>query len=298
MSQPLPRDFFKKIRQIELSSTKVVESLFSGEYHSVFKGLGMEFAEVRPYQPGDDVRTIDWNVTARFGEPYIKIFEEERELTVILMVDASASGDFGTNAKFKSEAAAEVCATLAFSAIKNNDKVGLSIFTDRVELFVPPAKGRKHVLRIIREILFFRPSGTGTDIKRAIEELNRTVKKRAIVFLVSDFDDKGYEKPVRVAAKKHDLIAVEIYDEAERVLPDAGLIQLADAETGEELLVDSSNASFRRHFENEAAEKDNKLKRFLRSCKVDHIKIRTDKSSVEPLVRFFKQREKRASAGR
>ncbi len=293
MHQKLSGEFLKKIRRIELSSRKLVESLFSGEYHSAFKGLGMEFAEVRPYQPGDDVRAIDWNVTARFGHPYIKIFEEERELTVILMVDVSASGGFGTREKFKSEVAAEVCATIAFSAIKNSDKVGLLIFSDHVELYLPPAKGRKHVLRLIRELLFFKPVGRKTDIKNSLDMLNRSIKKTAIVFLVSDFDDSGYEKPLRSAASRHDLIAVEIFDPAERELPDAGLITLLDAETGEELLVDSSDPDFREKFHNETKRKNEQTRKIFRSCKMDCIEIPTDESPVKPLEKFFRQRRKK-----
>ena len=296
--QRLPKEIIKKIRHIELSSRKIVDSLFSGEYHSVFKGQGIEFAEVRPYQPGDDVRSIDWNVTARFGEPFIKIFDEARELTVILMVDVSASGGFGTQGKFKSEISAELCATIAFSAVKNNDKVGLLIFSDHVELFIPPAKGRKHVLRLIRELLFFKPQGRATDLKGALDSLNRTVKKKAIVFLVSDFDDEGFEKPLRAAAARHDLIAVEVSDPAEKELPDVGLITLKDAESGEEVLVDSSNEEFRWKLKRELRRKDERLTKLLRACKIDRINISTSKSPVEPLVKFFRRREKRSLAGR
>ena len=296
--QSLPKEIIKKIRHIELSSRKIVDSLFSGEYHSVFKGQGIEFAEVRPYQHGDDVRSIDWNVTARFGEPFIKIFDETRELTVILMVDVSASGGFGTRSKLKSELSAELCATIAFSAVKNNDKVGLLIFSDHVELFIPPAKGRKHVLRLIRELLFFKPKGRGTDIKTALDSLNRTVKKKAIVFLVSDFDDDGFEKPLRAAAARHDLIAVEVSDPAERELPDVGLITLKDAESGEEVLVDSSNEEFRWKLKRELRRKDERLTKLLRACKIDRISISTSKSPVEPLIKFFRRREKRSLAGR
>ncbi|MFQ5430890.1 MAG: DUF58 domain-containing protein [Nitrospinota bacterium] len=296
--QTLPEEIIKQIRHIELSSRKLVDTLFSGEYHSAFKGHGIEFAEVRPYQPGDDVRSIDWNVTARIGEPYIKIFDETRELTVILMVDASASGSFGTKDKFKSELAAEVCATIAFSAIKNHDKVGLLIFSDHVELYIPPAKGRKHVLRLIRELLFFTPKGLGTDIKTALDRLNRTVKKKAIVFLVSDFEDSGFEKPLRVAGTRHDIIAVELSDPAEETLPDAGLITLKDAETGEEIVVDSSNEEFRWKFQRKIKRDKEILEKLFRSCKIDRIKISTGSSPVAPLIKFFKRREKRSLLGR
>lgn len=293
----LPKEVLKKVREIEFASKKLVDSVFSGEYHSTFKGLGMEFAEVRQYEPGDDVRSIDWNVTARIGEPFVKIFEEERELTVILMVDASASGAFGTARKFKAEAAAEICATLAFSAIRNNDKVGLFIFTDKVELHIPPKKIRKHVLRIIREILAFSPAGGKTGIRNALDTLNRTTKKRAIVFLVSDFDDAGFEKSLRISAKKHDLIAVRVTDPSERILPDAGLVRLRDAETGEEMLVDSSSADFRQKYERAVQKRNAETEKMLRSCRIDIIDVSTDASSVEPLERFFKQREKRLARG-
>ena len=296
--QSLPVEIIKKIRRIELSSRKLVDTIFSGEYHSVFKGHGIEFAEVRPYQPGDDVRSIDWNVTARIGEPYIKIFDETRELTVILMVDASPSGNFGTRDKFKSELAAEVCATIAFSAIKNNDKVGLLIFSDHVELYIPPAKGRKQVLRLIRELLFFTPKGQGTDIKSALDRLNRTVKKKAILFLVSDFKDSGFEKSLRAAAIRHDLIAVEMSDPAENELPDVGLITLKDAESGEEILVDSSNEEFRWKLKRQIKRDKERLEKLFLSCKIDRIKISTGSSPVEPLIKFFKRREKRSMLGR
>ncbi len=294
----LPKEVLKKVRQIEFSSKKLVDSVFSGEYHSTFKGLGMEFAEVRQYAPGDDVRSIDWNVTARMGEPFIKIFEEERELTVILMVDASASGSFGTAQKFKAEAAAEICATLAFSAIRNNDKVGLFIFTDKVELHIPPKKGKKHVLRIIREILAFSPTGKKTGIRNALDRLNRTTKKRGIVFLVSDFGDEGYDTSMRISAKKHDLIAVRVTDPAEHILPDAGLVRLRDAETGEQILVDSSSLDFRQKYAHAVKRKEGQTLKILRSCRVDVINVSTDKPSVEPLEKFFRQRGKRLARGR
>ncbi len=296
--EKLPKEIFKRIRHIEIASRKLVENLFSGEYHSVFKGGGMEFSEVRRYQPGDDVRAIDWNVTARAGHPFIKIFEEERELTVILMVDASASGNFGTASKFKTEVMAEICATLAFSAIKNGDKVGLFIFTDYLELFIPPAKGRKHVLRIIREILYFNPKGSGTDINNALESLNATVKKKGIVFLLSDFDSDSFEKSLRAASKRHDVIAVEVSDPAETVLPDVGLVALIDAETGEEVLVDSSNEGFRQQYEKEMTAKNSALVKLFASNGIDHIKVRTDLPPVDPLIKFFRKRETRLAAGR
>ena len=294
----IPPELFAKVRKIEFSSKKLVESVFSGEYHSVFKGMGMEFAEVRPYAAGDDVRAIDWNVTARIGEPYIKIFNEERELTVILMVDASASGAFATAGNFKNETAAELCATIAFAAIRNNDKVGLYIFTDTVELHIPPAKGRRHALRIIREILGFRPRGTKTNIKNALERLLHTARRASIVFLVSDFADAGFEPPFRVAARKYDLIAVRIRDRAELRLPDAGLIRLRDPETGEDVLADTGNEDFRRRHGELARRRDAELVRFFQSCGVDLIEIGTEDSPTAPLERFFTRREKKILAGR
>ncbi len=290
------KEIFSRIRRIEIHSRKLVEALFSGEYHSTFKGSGIEFAEVRPYQEGDDVRSIDWNVTARTGHPYVKLFDEERELTVILMVDASASGYFGTGENFKTEAAAEICATIAFSAIKNGDKVGLMIFTDHVELFIPPSKGSKHVLRIIREILYFRPVGKKTDLKGALENLNRAIRRKAIVFLISDFEADGYEKPMRAAARRHDLIAVEVYDPAEKTLPEAGLLCLIDSETGEEILIDSSDEDFRRRYENEISRREATLKKLFGRYGIDRIRIRTDFPPVEPLIKFFRTREKRRVA--
>ncbi len=294
----IPPELFAKVRKIEFTNKKLVESVFSGEYHSVFKGMGMEFAEVRPYTAGDDVRAIDWNVTARIGEPYIKIFEEERELTVILMVDASASGAFGTAGNFKNETAAELCATIAFAAIRNNDKVGLYIFTDTVELHIPPAKGRRHALRIIREILGFRPQGKKTNIKNALERLLHTARRAGIVFLVSDFADAGFEPPFRVAARKYDLIAVRIRDRAEQRLPDAGLILLRDPETGEEVLADTGNEDLRRRYNQLAQRRDAELTRFFQTCGVDLIEIGTEDTPTVPLEKFFKRREKKIRGSR
>ncbi|MDH5543125.1 MAG: DUF58 domain-containing protein [Nitrospinota bacterium] len=298
-SSRLPREIFRRIRRLEIKTRKLVEAVFSGEYHSVFKGSGMEFAEVRQYNPGDDVRSIDWNVTARSGKPFIKVFNEERELTVILMVDASASGNFGTEGRFKMEAIAELCATLAFSAIRNGDKVGLLVFTGSVELFIPPSKGRKHVLRIIREILFFKPQGSDTNVIGALERLSMTVKRKAIVFLISDFvTEEPLTKPLSVASKRHDVIAVEVFDPAEKTLPDAGLVTLLDAETGEEILVDSSNPDFRIRFDKEVRRREMYLKKTFGQCGVDHIPIPSNKSVADPLVKFFKKREKRLASGR
>src|SRR5687768_14790528 len=229
----IPREILKEVRRIEISTRGLVNEVFSGEYHSVFKGRGMSFAEVREYQYGDDIRSIDWNVTARTGSPFVKVFEEERELTVMLLVDVSASGDFGTRGKLKSQVAVEICALLAFSAIKNNDKVGLIIFSDHVEEFVPPRKGRRHVLRVLRELLYHRPEGRGTDIGAALEYLAHVQRKRAVAFLVSDFRDQGFDGALAVAGRRHDLVAVRIGDDREQELPPLGFVQLEDPESGE-----------------------------------------------------------------
>jgi uncharacterized protein (DUF58 family) len=289
----LPKDVIKKIRHIEIRTKRLVNDLFSGEYHSTFKGQGMEFEEVREYQPGDDIRLIDWNVTARTGFPHIKKFREERELSVVLLVDASSSGQFGTRDRFKNEVAAEICALLAFSAIKNNDKVGLIIFTDQIEKFVPPQKGRSHVLRLIREILYFRPQGVRTDIAMALEYLNRVIKRKSVVFLMSDFFFEGYHHPLRLTNNKHDVIAMKISDPREAKFENVGLIELEDAETGEVIMINTASKEFRREFEARSSEDITNLKRELRLANVDFINIRTDESYIVPLVNFFRMREKR-----
>ena len=289
----IPREILKKVRRIEIATRGMVNNIFSGEYHSVFKGRGMNFAEVREYQYGDDIRAIDWNVTARTGDPFIKVFEEERELTVMLVVDASGSGEFGSREQTKNEVAVEVCAALAFSAIKNNDKVGLIIFTDHVEKFVPPRKGRRHVLRVLRELLYFEPKGKGTDIGDALEFLTRVAKRRSVVFLVSDFIADAYQKPLSVAGRKHDLIAVQTSDQREHDLPRVGILELQDAETGETYAVNTSDAAFREQFERETSERDETRSRTFRRNGVDVVDIRTGDSFVEPLMRFFKDRARR-----
>lgn len=287
------RDLLKKVRQIEIKTRGLVNQVFSGEYHSVFKGRGMEFSEVREYQYGDDIRSIDWNVSARFNHPFIKIFEEERELTVMLLVDFSRSGSFGSVSVTKNDIAAEICAVLAFSAIKNNDKVGLILFTDRIEKFVPPKKGRAHILRIIRELISFEATGTGTSIRQALEYFNHVHKKRTIAFLISDFIDDGYDQILRIISRKHDVIAVEVSDPREETLPDSGLIKLRDAETGRERWVDSGNdrlrAAFLHYWHQRRTERRNL---FIRS-KVDSIPIRIDRPYIKPIVDFFKMRERR-----
>ncbi len=289
----IPRELLKKVKQIEISTRHVVNEVFSGEYHSVFKGRGMEFAEVREYQPGDDVRTIDWNVSARMGHPYIKQFEEERELTVMLLVDVSSSGSFGTTMQQKREVAAELSAVLAFSAIKNNDKVGLIIFSDKIDKFIPPHKGKKHGLRVIREILFHKPQESATDLSKALEYLSRVVKRRSTVFLISDFLTENYEKALHVANRKHDIIALSITDPREITLPDVGMIDLEDAETGESLLIDTGSRMIRDGFYHDALNMHSKRDTFFKSIGVDHINILTDRSYVEPITRFFRMRAKR-----
>jgi uncharacterized protein (DUF58 family) len=289
----IPKEVLKKIRRIEIRTKKLVNDLFSGEYHSTFKGQGMEFEEVRQYEPGDDIRLIDWNVTARTGYPYIKKFREERELSVVLLVDASSSGKFGTRGRFKNETAAELSALLAFSAIKNNDKVGLIIFTDTIERFVPPQKGRSHVLRLIREILYFQPKGRGTDIAGALEYFNRVIKRKSVVFLISDFLSEDFYKPLQIVNNKHDIIAVKITDPREVSFDSVGLIELEDAETGEVFMVDTSSKEFRREFAARAEEDTLNLKKGFQLINLDFINIRTDQSYIIPLINFFKMRERR-----
>jgi len=289
----IPREILKKVRRIEISTRGLVNEVFSGEYHSVFKGQGMTFTEVREYQYGDDIRSIDWNVTARNGAPFVKVFEEERELTVVLIVDVSASGNFGTRERLKGELAVEISAVLAFSAIKNNDKIGLIIFSDRIEKFVPPRKGRRHVLRVLRELLYHRPTGKETDIAGALEYLNRVVSRRAVVFLVSDFMGEGFLRPLSVAGKRHDLIAVRMGDAREEEIPAMGLVELEDPETGERLVVNTSRQDFREAFREESQRRRAKLDRdFLRS-QVDVIDVETGQPYVKPLMRFFKRRMRR-----
>ena len=291
--QPLPKELLKKVKQIEINTRNVVNEVFSGEYHSVFKGRGMEFAEVREYQPGDDVRLIDWNVSARMGHPFVKIFEEERELTVMLLVDVSSSGNFGTGQQFKREIAAELSAVLAFSAIKNNDKVGLIIFSDRIEKFIPPRKGKTHVLRVIREILFYKPREATTGISTALEFLSRVIKRKSTAFLISDFLAENFKQPLQIANKKHDIIAISISDPREISLPDAGMIELEDAETGETIVIDTSSSQIRNDFRTKAMQQQKQLKSLFQSIGVDHIHILTTESYVEPVNKFFKMRARR-----
>jgi uncharacterized protein (DUF58 family) len=289
----IPREILKKVRRLEISTRGLVNEVFSGEYHSVFKGRGMNFSEVREYQYGDDIRSIDWNVTARVGAPYVKLHEEERELTVMLVVDVSASGDFGTHERMKGEIAVEICALLAFSAIKNNDKVGLIVFSDRIEKFVPPRKGRRHVLRVLRELLFFEPEGRGTDIGMALEYLTRVTRRRAVAFLVSDFLSSDYRRELAVAGRRHDVIAIHVTDRREVELPPVGFVEFEDAESGENVLINTSGADFRDALAQRGEVARASLTKMFRSTKVDSIEIRTDRDYVDPLMRFFRQRARR-----
>ena len=289
----IPREILRQVRRVEIATRGLVNEVFSGEYHSVFKGRGVNFAEVRAYQYGDDIRSIDWNVTARAGTPFVKMFDEERELTVMLVVDVSASGEFGSRSRMKGEVAVEICAVLAFSAITNNDKVGLVIFSDRIEKFVPPRKGRRHGLRVLRELLYFRPEGRGTDVAGALEYLARVVRRRAVVFLVSDFFDTGYQKALAVAGRRHDVIVIRMGDPRERELPAVGYIELEDAETGERLTVNVSDPTFREAFDRDVTETRAALEREFRKTGIDVIEISTDRPYADRLMRFFRQRAKR-----
>ncbi len=286
-------ELLKKVRVIEIRTRGLVNQIFSGEYHSVFKGRGMAFSEVREYQFGDDIRSIDWNVSARFNHPFVKVFEEERELTVILLVDVSGSGDFGTVRQLKRDTAAELCAVLAFSALKNNDKVGVIFFSDVVEKFIPPKKGRSHVLRILREVLVFRPERRGTNIAGGLRFLTGAIKKRSIVFLISDYIDEGYEDALKIAGKKHDLVGIKLFDPREADLPPVGLMRTVDAETGETRWVDAGDRNVREAYARWwRAMEEARIRTFRRSG-LDEIRIRTDQPYVKPLMMFFRMREKR-----
>ncbi len=289
----LSKELLKQVRQIEIRTKGLVNQVFSGEYHSVFKGRGMEFSEVREYDFGDDIRNIDWNVTARFGHPYIKIFEEERELTVILLVDLSGSLSFGSIDKTKQQIATELSAILAFSALKNNDKVGLFLFSDKIEKFIPPRKGRKHVLRIIRDLLSFKPAGKTTNIKAALEHMNHAIKKKSIVFLISDFMDEGYEKILRVVGKKHDLIGIVINDQREKSIPKMGLVKFTDAETGQERWIDTSSTKVQKWIRQYYDKLISERKKLFITSRLDSIEIKTGENYVTPLVNFFRLRERR-----
>lgn len=288
----IPAEILKEVRRIQIITAAVVNDVFAGQYHSAFKGLGMEFEEVREYQPGDDVRTIDWNVTARSGRPFVKRFREERELTVMLVVDVSASQDFGSRAELKRRLVARLGATLAFSAIRNNDKVGLLQFTDRIERFVPARKGTRHVLRVVRELLVPESRGRGTDIEAALEHLDRVLDRRSVVFLISDFRSGDFTKSLRIVRHRHDLIPIRIFDERETRLPPVRYIECIDPETGEQLLVDTSSRAFRERFAALADRERLTLLQTFRRTGLDMIEIETGGSFVEPLTRFFHKRGK------
>lgn len=289
----LPKEVVHKIRRIQITANRLVNESLAGEYHSVFKGRGMEFDEVREYQHGDDVRTIDWNVTSRAGRLFVKRYVEERELTVMLLIDASASGAFGSAGKMKSEIAAEISALLAFSAIKNNDRVGAILFTDCVEKFIPPRRGSTHVLRVIREVLFHRPEHRGTSIQKAIEHLNLVVHKHSVVFLISDLLDQGFEQSLKVVNHKHDIIIIQIMDPREQELPKAGILEMRDAETGEIVCVDTSLPWVRNTFRENWSRNQAKLAKLFESNRMDHITIETGKPYDVSLVRFFEERARR-----
>jgi uncharacterized protein (DUF58 family) len=291
----LAKDLIKRIRHIQIRTSHLVSDALAGQYHSAFKGRGMEFEEVRPYQVGDEIRTIDWNVSARVGEPHVKLFREERELTVMLAVDLSGSQSFGTQQQLKRELLAEIAATLAFSAIRNNDKVGLICFTDRVEKFVPPRKGPKHVLRIVRELLALKPEGSGTAVGPAIEELARVLRKRGVVFVLSDFMDDGYERALRTASRRHDVIPILVSDRREEELPNVGLVEFTDAETGRRTVIDTGRRRVRDRFAAQAGNRRKELASMFRRMRMDPIEVRTGESFVDPLTAYFRRRGKRRS---
>lgn len=291
----IPGDILAQIRHIEIRSAKLVNEVFAGQYSSVFKGRGMEFAEVREYVPGDDVRAIDWNVTARHGRPYVKKYVEERELTVIFMIDASASQRFGTRNKFKLELAAELASVLAFSALRNNDRAGMLMFTDRIEKVILPKKGRNHVLRIIRETLYAKPEGRATDLSLALRYLNEIWRRKAVVFLLSDFSDPSAEKALRVTARRHDLVALRLADPRESNIPAAGLMELEDPETGRTMLVDTSDRYVIGEFLRRRKELHEQQDMLFARAGIDHIDLSTDQPYVGPLLQFFRQRERRAA---
>jgi uncharacterized protein (DUF58 family) len=292
-----PREILQRVRRLEIRTRRLVEESLAGSYHSVFRGRGMEFSEVREYEPGDDVRTIDWNVSARLGHPFVKKFVEERELTVVLMVDASGSSRFGTGTSTKLSLSAEIAALLAFSAIRNQDRVGLLLFTDRIENYVPPRKGRQHGLRVLRDVLAADPRGRGTDLRLALEYLQNVATKRAVVFLLSDFQDEGYERALRVAARKHDVTALRVMDPREMTLPPVGLVAVRDPETGDVGVVDGGSRRVREAYARRASDRDESVRRTLQSCGVDLLEVSTAEPYEVPLVRFFRERARRAAHG-
>ena len=289
----IPTEIIKKVRHIEIRTRGLVNDLFGGEYHSVFKGRGMSFSEVREYYPGDDIRLIDWNVTARSSFPHVKIFEEERELTVYLIIDISKSGDFGTLDKYKNEIAAEIAAVLGFSAIKNNDKVGLIMFTDKIEKYVPPKKGKSHVLCVVRELLYHKPEDQKTSIQNALDFLLKVSKRRSVVFLISDYIDDGYWKSLKIANRKHDLIGIKISDIAESIMPNLGLLKVHDPETNNEFWIDTGSETERLKFTKDQNDASSIFKKKCDKINFDLIQIRNDRDYVDPLFNYFKGREKR-----
>ncbi len=289
----IPKEVIRKIRRIQITTSRKVTDVFAGKYQSVFKGSGMEFDEVRNYNPGDEIRSIDWNVTARMGHPFVKKFVEERELTIMILLDVSMSEKYGTVGNLKSEIAAELCSVIAFSATQNNDKVGMITFTDKVERFIPPRKGLRHVLRVIREGLYNAPTGSGTDIKNVLEHLNRVSTRRTITFIISDFIDKGYEKTLSITNKRHDVIAVSVTDPSELKLPSSGIVRLQDAETGQVFTLDTSSVAAAKFYSKTADDFFKRRFDIFKEAGVDNIDIRTDQSYVQPLIRFFKKRRKR-----
>ena len=286
------KEILKKVRSIEIKTKGLSNHIFAGEYNTAFKGRGMTFSEVREYEIGDDLRTIDWNVTARYNSPFVKVFEEEREITLMLMVDVSSSSSFGTNKRFKRELVSEISAVLAFSAIKNNDKVGVIFFSDKIEKFISPSKGKKHILRIIKEILTFKSTSKKTNIKKALEYFNRVTKKRSICFLLSDFFDSDFFDPIKLSAKRHDLVAVNTLDSRELEIPNVGLLSLQDSEEENEILVDSSDKKFRENFKNQQLFRLEILKKELRLSGADYIQLLTQEDIISPLINFFKKRKK------
>lgn len=289
----LSPELLHRIKAIQVKTNYLVNDIMAGEYVSAFKGRGMEFSEVREYQPGDDVRLIDWNVTARMNQPFIKEFKEERELTLMLLVDVSSSGGFGSTEKLKNEVSAEIASILAFAAIKNNDKIGLIVFSDKIEHTIPPKKGKAHIWNIIRTILNFKPEGKGTNLSLPLEYLLNIQKRKATTFLISDFLDDGYEATLKLAKQKHDLVAITITDPREETLPDVGLIQLEDAESGETLLVNTHDQEMTRQYTRQFQEKRDKRKKYFHSIGIDTIEIQTNRSLTEPIIRYFKMREKK-----
>lgn len=283
-------DLLKKVRQIEIKTRGLSNHIFAGEYNTAFKGKGMAFSEVRDYQNGDDVRLIDWNVTARYNSPFVKVFEEEREMTVMLIIDVSGSNNFGSNKNFKKELATEIGAVLAFSAIKNNDKVGVIFFSDIIEKFIPPKKGKKHILRIIREIISFKPSSKKTDLSVALEYFNSVIGKRSICFILSDFISTSFKKPLKIASRKHDVVALKLIDKREEIIPNIGLVPIEDAESGKKIIIDTSSKFFISKLLEEKNNRNNKLKSLMNESSVDLINLYTGEDYVKPLINFFKKR--------